>query len=312
MFQRTKVLIIGSGPAGYTAAIYAARAGMEPILVSGVEMGGQLMTTTDVDNWPGEPDGVTGPELMLRMNAHAMKFVRQFETDHIVDIDTSVMPFVVKGENKSYLADTVIIATGATAQYLNLPGESKLKGRGLSACATCDGFFYKGQDVAVVGGGNTAVEEALYLSGIANHVTLIHRRDTLRAEFLLQKKLNEQVETGKISILWNTELKDYRQSGSELVGLALENTESCILMDLPVSGVFMSIGHSPNTQFLKGKAELQHGFIKVGTSHSEFPTMTSIPGIFAAGDVADSRYRQAITSAGVGCMAALDAERWLN
>lgn len=310
MTLRTKVLIIGSGPAGYTAAIYAARAGMDPILVSGTEIGGQLMTTTDVDNWPGEPSGVTGPDLMVRMNEHTLKFVTHFEMDRIQSISTS-SPFVIQGENQQYIADSVIIATGATARYLGLTDELHLRGRGVSACATCDGFFYKGQDVAVVGGGNTAVEEALYLAGIARHVTLIHRRDALSAEYLLQNKFDDQVRKGKISVLWNTELKGYRISSGDLIGLALENKVDETLMDLPVKGVFMAIGHTPNTEFLQGQAELEHGFVKTG-SYAEFPTMTTIPGIFAAGDVADARYRQAITSAGAGCMAALDAERWLQ
>ncbi|MBC8944956.1 thioredoxin-disulfide reductase [Xenorhabdus indica] len=308
----TKVLIIGTGPAGYTAAIYAARAGLSPIVVSGLEVGGQLMNTSDVENWPGEPRGTTGPELMLRMDNHAKEFISEIIHDHIVSIDFDARPFLVSGEKNEYQAESIIIATGSTARYLNLPGENKLYGQGLSACATCDGFFFKGQDVAVIGGGNTAVEEALYLSNIARRVFLIHRRDQLKAEKILQDRLMAKVKQGKIDILWNTEVKGYIEYQGQFKGLALINKIDDILCDLPIGGCFMAIGHTPNTKFLQNKLELNDGYIVVNGKSHHLETMTSISGVFAAGDVADNKYRQAITSAGSGCMAALDAEKWLQ
>ncbi|OTA18280.1 thioredoxin reductase [Xenorhabdus vietnamensis] len=308
----TKVLIIGTGPAGYTAAIYAARAGLYPIIVSGLEVGGQLMNTVEVENWPGEQGGTTGPELMLRMDKHTKEFVPEITNDHIVSIDFDSKPFLVSGEKNEYQAESIIIATGSTARYLNLPDENKLRGRGLSACATCDGFFFKRQDVAVIGGGNTAVEEALYLSNIARRVFLIHRRDQLRAEKILQDRLMAKVREGKIDILWNTEVKNYIEYQGAFKGLALINKADDILFDLPISGCFMAIGHTPNTEFLQNRLKLNGGYIIVNGKYQNFETMTSIPGIFAAGDVADNKYRQAITSAGSGCMAALDAEKWLQ
>ncbi|KMJ43259.1 thioredoxin reductase [Xenorhabdus khoisanae] len=308
----TKVLIIGTGPAGYTAAIYAARAGFSPIVVSGLELGGQLMNTTDVENWPGEPGGTTGPDLMLRMDKHAKEFIPEIINDQIVSINFDSKPFLVSGEKNEYQAESIIIATGSTARYLNLPNENKLHGKGLSSCATCDGFFFKGQDVAVIGGGNTAVEEALYLANIARRVFLIHRRAELRAEKILQDRLMAKVSEGKIDILWNTEVKGYIEYQDDFKGLALINTFDNILFDLPISGCFMAIGHNPNTGFLQNKLNLNNGYIIVNGRSHHFETMTSIPGVFAAGDVADDKYRQAITSAGSGCMAALDVGKWLQ
>ncbi|WP_368666833.1 NAD(P)/FAD-dependent oxidoreductase [Xenorhabdus sp. PB62.4] len=297
---------------GYTAAIYAARAGLSPIVVSGLEVGGQLMNTSDVENWPGEPGGTTGPELMLRMDNHTKEFVPEIINDHIVSVDFNVTPFLVSGEKNKYQAESIIIATGSTARYLNLPAENNLQGKGLSACATCDGFFYKGQDVAVIGGGNTAVEEALYLSNIARRVFLIHRRDELRAEKILQDRLMAKVKEEKVDILWNTEVKAYIEYQGKFKGLALTNKIDGLLYDLPIGGCFMAIGHTPNTAFLQNKLKLKERYIIVNGKSQPLETMTSTSGVFAAGDVADSKYRQAITFAGSGCMSALDAEKWLH
>lgn len=312
MLMSTNVLIIGTGPAGYTAAIYAARAGLNPIIVSGLEQGGQLMNTSEIENWPGEPEGTTGPALMSRMEKHTKEFVPNIINDIILSIQPNCWPFQVTGENNVYHANSIIVATGSTARYLGLPDEQSLIGKGLSACATCDGFFFKDKDVAVVGGGNTAVEEALFLSNIARRVFLIHRRDQLRAEDILQKRLQTQVDQGKIDIIWNTEVRSYIKYNDEFKGLALINRQDNIEFDLPISGCFMAIGHTPNTQFLVEQVHTKEGYITVEGKSSLFETMSSIPGIFAAGDVADAKYRQAITSAGSGCMAALDTQKWLQ
>jgi len=311
--KHCRVLILGSGPAGYSAAVYAARANLSPVLVTGVEQGGQLMTTTDVDNWPGDDAGVLGPELMERMRRHAERFDTEIVFDHIHAVDLSHRPFTLQGDNGSYTCEALIIATGATARYLGLPSEEKFKGRGVSACATCDGFFYRGQPVAVIGGGNTAVEEALYLSNIASHVTLVHRRDTLRAEKIMQQKLFEKAGPGgNVTLLWDHVVDEALGDDSGLTGVRVRSTkDASVTRDLAVSGMFVAIGHTPNTGIFEGQLEMTHGYIEVGGQHGP-ATATSVPGVFAAGDVSDPIYRQAVTSAGSGCMAALDAERWLE
>ena len=312
--KHCRLLILGSGPAGYTAAIYAARANLNPVLVTGVEQGGQLMTTTDVENWPGEPEGVQGPELMERMRLHVENFNTEIVFDQIHTADLGQRPFTLTGDGGTYTCDALIIATGSSARYLGLPSEEKFKGRGVSACATCDGFFYKNQPVAVVGGGNTAVEEAIYLSNICSHVTLIHRRDKFRAEKILVDRLMKRVGEGKISIEWNHVVDEILGDDNGVTGLRIKSVADDATKDLEVSGVFIAIGHTPNTGIFEGQLELDHGYIKIkGTGDNQGnATTTSVPGVFAAGDVADPVYRQAVTSAGTGCMAALDAERFLE
>jgi len=305
--KHCRLLILGSGPAGYTAAVYAARAALEPVLVTGIEQGGQLTTTTDVDNWPGDDQGVQGPELMVRMQKHAERFGTEIVFDHIHTTDLSQRPFKLIGDAGEYTADALIIATGASAKYLGMESEEAFKGRGVSACATCDGFFYKGQPVAVVGGGNTAVEEALYLSNIASKVTVIHRRDSFRSEKILSNKLLKKAEEGNVEILWDHTLDEVIGDDAGVTGIRVKSTKDDKPQEVDVQGVFIAIGHQPNTGIFKGQLEMEHDYIilKKGTE-------TSIPGVFAAGDVSDPIYRQAVTSAGAGCMAALDAERFLD
>jgi len=306
------VLILGSGPAGYTAAVYAARANLEPVLITGIAQGGQLMTTTEVDNWPADVMGVQGPELMQRFQQHAERFNTQIVLDHIAEVDLSRRPFTLKGDAGTYTCDALVIATGASARYLGLPSEQAFMGRGISACATCDGFFYRGEDVCVVGGGNTAVEEALYLSNIANKVHLIHRRDKFRAEPILVDKLMERVASGKMELhLWQT-LDEVLGDDSGVTGVRLRSTQDDSTRELTVKGCFIAIGHQPNTQIFEGQLEMKNGYIVTRGGLDGLATMTSVPGVFAAGDVQDHVYRQAITSAGTGCMAALDAQRFLE
>ncbi len=311
--KHCRVLILGSGPAGYAAAVYAARANLQPVLVSGMEQGGQLMTTTDVDNWPGDVEGLQGPALMERMLKHAQRFNTEVINDHIHKANLSVRPFVLEGDYHSYTCDALIIATGATAMYLGLPSEETFKGRGVSACATCDGFFYRGKDVAVIGGGNTAVEEALYLSNIASKVTLVHRRDTLRSEKILQDHLFQKAREGKIEIVWNFTVDEVLGDDSGVNGLRIRSTkDAATVKDLALSGIFIAIGHRPNTALFDGQLEMRNGYITVKSGLHGNATATSVEGVFAAGDVADQVYRQAITSAGSGCMAALDAEKYID
>ena len=310
--QHHRLLILGSGPAGYTAAIYAARANLKPALITGIEVGGQLTTTTDVDNWPGDVEGLQGPELMQRMLQHAERFDTSIVHDHIHSVDFSGKPLLMTGDNGSYSADAVIIATGASAQYLGLPSEQAYLGRGVSACATCDGFFYRDQDVAVIGGGNTAVEEALYLSNIASKVTLVHRRDQLRAEAILQDRLFEKAEQGKIELAWDHVLEEVLGDDHGVTGMRIAHTLSDARREIALHGVFIAIGHKPNTDMFAGQLDMTNGYLHVRSGTNGLATQTSIPGVFAAGDVADHVYRQAITSAGFGCMAALDAERFLE
>lgn len=311
-FIHHKLIILGSGPAGYTAAIYAARANLNPVILTGMEQGGQLTTTTDVDNWPGDQNGVQGPELMVRMQEHAERFDTDVIFEHIETTDLSEKPYKLFGNSANYTCDALIIATGATAQYLGLESEEKFMGKGVSACATCDGFFYRGKEVAVIGGGNTAIEEALYLSNIASKVTLIHRRDKLRGEKILQDKLLERAENGNINILWNTTLEEVLGDDSGVTGLRLQSTEDNSEQQLDVAGVFIAIGHKPNTGIFQGQLDMKDGYIIIQSGLEGNATQTSLPGVFAAGDVADHVYRQAVTSAGFGCMAALDAERFLD
>ena len=307
-----KVLILGSGPAGYTAAVYAARANLKPVLITGMAQGGQLMTTTDVDNWPADSAGVQGPELMKRFLDHAERFQTRVVFDHINTVDFAKRPFTLIGEAARYTADTLVIATGASAKYLGLPSEEAFMGRGVSGCATCDGFFYKGQEVCVVGGGNTAVEEALYLSNIASKVHLIHRRDKFRAEAILVDKLMDKVAAGKMQLhLWNT-LDEVLGDATGVTGVRIRSTEHGGTSELKLQGCFIAIGHQPNTDIFKGQLEMKDGYIITRTGLNGMATMTSVPGVFAAGDVQDHVYRQAITSAGTGCMAALDAQRFLE
>ncbi|HEX2583970.1 MAG TPA: thioredoxin-disulfide reductase [Steroidobacteraceae bacterium] len=308
----SRLIILGSGPAGYAAAVYAARANRKPLLITGLEAGGQLMTTTEVDNWPGDPHGLTGPGLMERMRAHAERFNTQIVNDHINKVDLSKRPFVLEGDSGTYTCDALIVATGATAKYLGLPSEQEYRGRGVSACATCDGFFFRNQKVAVIGGGNTAVEEALYLSNIASHVTLVHRRDKLRSEKILQDHLFAREKEGKVSILWNHAVDEVLGDSSGVTGLRVAATADNAKRDLDLTGVFIAVGHAPNTQLFDGQLELNNGYIVVKSGSSGNATATSVPGVFAAGDVADHVYRQAITSAGTGCMAALDADKYLD
>jgi len=311
--QHCRVLILGSGPAGYSAAVYAARANLNPVIVTGIEQGGQLMTTTDVDNWPGDVEGLQGPELMERMLRHAKRFNTEIVNDHIHTADLSVRPFLLQGDYRDYTCDALIIASGATAMYLGLPSEEAFKGRGVSACATCDGFFYRGKDVAVVGGGNTAVEEALYLSNIANKVSLVHRRDSLRAAKILQDHLFGKAEEGKIDLLWDHVVDEVLGDDAGVNGLRIRSTKDELkTQDLDLSGVFIAIGHSPNTGLFTDQLDMRNGYITIKTGLTGDATATSIAGVFAAGDVADQVYRQAITSAGAGCMAALDAEKYLD
>ena len=310
--QHAKVLILGSGPAGYTAAVYAARANLSPVLITGMAQGGQLMTTTDVDNWPADVHGVQGPDLMQRFLEHAERFKTQVVFDHINEVDFSKRPFTLKGDSGTYTCDSLIIATGASAKYLGLPSEQAFMGRGVSGCATCDGFFYRGEETAVIGGGNTAVEEALYLSNIASKVTLVHRRDKFKAEPILIDKLMDKVKAGKIELkLFNT-LDEVLGDASGVTGIRLKNTQSGATEDVTLKGCFIAIGHSPNTDIFKGQLEMKDGYIVTKSGLQGFATMTTVPGVFAAGDVQDHVYRQAITSAGTGCMAALDAQRFLE
>ncbi len=310
--KHARLIILGSGPAGYSAAVYAARANLNPVLISGAEPGGQLMTTTDVDNWPGDVEGLQGPALMERMRRHAERFDTEVVIDHIDEVDLKVRPFRLRGGSTLYTCDALIIATGASARYLGLDSEEAYKGRGVSACATCDGFFYRNQDVAVVGGGNTAVEEALYLSNIAGSVTLIHRRDALRAEKILQDKLFARAKEGKVKLLWDHVVDEVLGDEQGVTGLAVTSTRSGEHRRVDVTGAFIAIGHTPNTGIFEGQLEMRGGYIVVKSGIDGDATATSVPGVFAAGDVADHVYRQAITSAGSGCMAALDAERWLD
>ena len=312
--QHHRLLILGSGPAGYTAAVYAARAALEPALITGIEVGGQMTTTTDVDNWPGDELGVQGPELMERMRRHAERFGTTMIRDHINRAELGQRPFLLHGDSGSYSCDALIIATGASAKYLGLPSEDAYKGRGVSACATCDGFFYRNKPVAVIGGGNTAVEEALYLSNIASHVTVVHRRDRFRAEKILAHRLQDKSTSGNVTLLWNHVLDEVLGDASGVTGIRVRHVDNGTAAELAVHGTFIAIGHQPNTAPFAGQLDMDGGYIKVagsGRGHG-FATETSVPGVFAAGDVADPVYRQAITSAGAGCMAALDAERYLE
>jgi thioredoxin reductase (NADPH) len=308
----SRLIILGSGPAGYSAAVYAARANRSPLLITGLEQGGQLMTTTEVDNWPGDVEGLQGPGLMDRMRRHAERFNTKLVNDQIHSARLGARPFALEGDSGIYTCDTLIIATGATAKYLGIPSEEVFKGKGVSACATCDGFFFRNQRVAVIGGGNTAVEEALYLSNIAAHVTLIHRRDRLRSEKILQDRLMDRVATGKVSIRWNHEVDEILGDDSGVTGLRIRAVGGGSSEDLPLTGVFIAIGHSPNTSLFTDQLAMRGGYLTVHSGNDGNATATSMAGVFAAGDVADSVYRQAITSAGSGCMAALDADRYLE
>lgn len=310
--KHSRLIILGSGPAGYTAAVYAARANLKPLMITGIQPGGQLTTTTEVDNWPGDVEGLTGPALMERMQKHAERFDTQVVFDHIHTAELQQRPFILKGDSATYSCDALIIATGASAQYLGLPSEEAFAGRGVSACATCDGFFYRNQVVAVIGGGNTAVEEALYLSNIAKEVHLIHRRDKLRSEKILQDKIMDKAANGNIRLHWNHTLEEVLGDASGVTGVRLKSTLSGEEHKLELSGVFIAIGHKPNTDLFQGQLEMRDGYLKVRGGSEGDATSTTIPGVFAAGDVADHVYRQAITSAGAGCMAALDAEKFLD
>ncbi|MDD1781245.1 thioredoxin-disulfide reductase [Enterovibrio sp. ZSDZ35] len=310
--KHSSLLILGSGPAGYTAAVYAARANLNPVMVTGLQQGGQLTTTTEVENWPGDAEGLTGPALMERMKEHAEKFDTEILFDHINETDLSQRPFRLKGDNGEYTCDALIIATGASAQYLGMESEENFKGRGVSACATCDGFFYRNQKVAVIGGGNTAVEEALYLSNIASEVHLIHRRDTFRAEKILVSRLMDKVENGNIVLHTDRVLDEVLGDDMGVTGVRIKNTQSDATEELDVMGLFVAIGHKPNTSIFEGQLDMHNGYIKVQSGLEGNATQTSVEGVFAAGDVMDHIYRQAITSAGTGCMAALDAERFLD
>ena len=310
--QHHRLLILGSGPAGYTAAIYAARANLKPVLITGMAQGGQLMTTTDVENWPADFEGLQGPDLMERFLKHAERFDTKIIFDHINAVDFKQRPFLLKGDSVSYTCDALIISTGASAQYLGLPSEEAFMGRGVSGCATCDGFFYKGQDVCVVGGGNTAVEEALYLSNIAKHVTVVHRRDKFRSEKILQDRLLAKEREGKVTILWNHTLDEVLGDKTGVTGVRLKSTTDGATRDLSLQGCFIAIGHKPNTDIFEGQLEMANGYIITQTGLKGNATATSVPGIFAAGDVQDHVYRQAITSSATGCMAALDADKYLE
>jgi thioredoxin reductase (NADPH) len=310
--RHRRLIILGSGPAGYTAAVYAARANRKPMLIMGLEQGGQLMTTTDVDNWPGDAEGLQGPALMQRMRSHAERFGTELIADHISHVDLARRPLLLSGDEGRYSCDALIIATGASARYLGLPSEERFRGRGVSACATCDGFFFKGQRVAVIGGGNTAVEEALYLSHLAAHVTLIHRRDRLRAEKILQERLREREREGKVSLLWHHRVEEILGDDTGVNGVRVRSALTDEGHDIAVSGVFIAIGHTPNTALFEGQLAMRGGYLTVRGGSDGDATATSVPGVFAAGDVADHVYRQAVTSAGSGCMAALDADRYLE
>lgn len=306
------LIILGSGPAGYSAAVYAARANLKPVLITGLAQGGQLMTTTDVDNWPADADGVQGPELMERFLKHAERFGTDIVFDHINRVQLKEKPFTLTGDSATYTCDALVIATGASARYLGLPSESAFMGKGVSACATCDGFFYKGEDVAVVGGGNTAVEEALYLGNIAKTVTLIHRRDKLRAEAIMVDKLMDRVKNGNLRVEWNQNLDEVLGDKTGVTGIRIKGTTESSTKEIPLKGVFIAIGHTPNTQIFEGQLDMANGYIKTQSGNNGNATATSVPGVFAAGDVQDHVYRQAVTSAGSGCMAALDAQKYLE
>ena len=310
--NHSRLIILGSGPAGYTAAVYAARANLAPTLITGLQMGGQLTTTTEVDNWPGDVHGLTGPALMERMREHAERFGTNIVFDHINRVDLGSRPFVLHGDSATYSCDALIIATGASAKYLGLPSEEAFKGRGVSACATCDGFFYRGQDVCVIGGGNTAVEEALYLANFARHVHVIHRRDSFRSEKILADRLLERAKTGNVTIHWHSETDEILGDDTGVTGIRIKNVNDGSTQDLALTGVFVAIGHTPNSGIFDGQLEMKDGYLKVHSGTEGNATQTSVEGVFAAGDVADHIYRQAITSAGSGCMAALDAERFLD
>jgi thioredoxin reductase (NADPH) len=310
--RHSRLVILGSGPAGYTAAIYAARANRQPLLITGLEQGGQLMTTTEVENWPGDAEGLLGPGLMDRMKHHAERFGVEMVNDHIASVDLKRRPFHLKGEAGEYTCDALIIATGASARYLGLESETKFRGKGVSACATCDGFFYRDQPVAVVGGGNTAVEEALYLANLASHVTLIHRRDKLRSEKILQDRLFALADGGKVTLLWDHVVEEVLGDETGVTGVRVRSVKDEAAQDITVPGVFIAIGHTPNTEIFAGQLDMKGGYITVKSGTSGDATATSVPGVFAAGDVADHVYRQAVTSAGTGCMAALDADRYLE
>jgi thioredoxin reductase (NADPH) len=310
--EHRRLIILGSGPAGYSAAVYAARANRKPLLITGTEQGGQLMITTDVDNWPGDVEGLQGPDLMARMRRHAERFATEIVADQVHTVRLGQRPFELVGDTGSYSCDALIIATGASAQYLGLPAEERYRGRGVSACATCDGFFFRGQRVAVIGGGNSAIEETLYLSNLAEHVTLVHRRDRLRGEKILQDRLMERVRAGKVEIIWNHTVEDILGNEQGVNGLRLQSTSGAGARDLAISGVFIAIGHRPNTEIFAGQLEIKGGYLQVHSGSGGDATATSVAGVFAAGDVADHVYRQAVTSAGSGCMAALDADRYLE
>jgi thioredoxin reductase (NADPH) len=310
--KHCRLLILGSGPAGYSAAVYAARANLKPVLVTGLQQGGQLMTTTEVDNWPGDAHGLMGPDLMARMQAHAERFETEIVFDHIHTADLSQRPFRLKGDSGEYTADALVIATGASAKYLGIPSEQKFMGKGVSACATCDGFFFREQDVAVIGGGNTAVEEALYLSNIARKVYLVHRRDKLRAEKILQDKLFAKQQAGKIEIIWDHGVDEVLGDDMGVNGMRIRGLKTDVPREIALQGFFVAIGHTPNTSLFEGSLAMRNGYITVKSGNEGNATLTSVPGVFAAGDVADQVYRQAITSAGSGCMAALDAEKFLD
>ncbi len=310
--KHAKLLILGSGPAGYTAAVYGARANLSPVIITGMEQGGQLMTTTDVDNWPGDNDGVQGPELMERMQKHAERFDTEIIFDQIHTVKLEEAPFTLIGDSGTYTCDSLVISTGASAMYLGLESEEAFKGKGVSACATCDGFFYRGKKVAVIGGGNTAVEEALYLSNIASEVVLVHRRDALRSEKILQGELFEKEKNGNVTIMWDSVLDEVLGDDTGVTGMRVKNVKSDDTQDIDLHGVFIAIGHKPNTGIFKGQLEMNGGYIKVQSGLEGNATATSVPGVFAAGDVMDHVYRQAVTSAGTGCMAALDAEKYVD
>ena len=310
--KHSRFLIVGSGPAGYTAAIYGARANLQPVVITGLEQGGQLTTTTDVENWPGEAEGLQGPDLMQRMLEHAERFDTQVVFDHIHTTDLQQRPFRLEGDSGVYTADALVIATGASAKYLGLPSEEAFKGKGVSACATCDGFFYRGRKVAVIGGGNTAVEEALYLSNIASEVVLVHRRDELRSEKILQDRLFDRERNGNVTILWDHVLDEVLGDDSGVTGMRVRNVQTEATSEIDLAGVFIAVGHAPDTGIFEGQLEMNGGYIKIHSGTEGYATATSVPGVFAAGDVQDHIYRQAVTSAATGCMAALDAERYLT
>jgi len=307
-----RLIILGSGPAGYTAAVYAARANLKPVMITGLEVGGQLMTTTEVDNWPGDVHGLMGPDLMARLQKHAERFETGFIYDHIHTVDLKNKPYTLVGDQGSYTCDALIIATGASAKYLGMESETAFRGKGVSACATCDGFFYKGQEVAVIGGGNTAVEEALYLANIASKVTIVHRRDKFKGEKILHDKLFKKAAEGKVEIIWDSTLDEVLGDASGVTGMRVKNLKTGAAREIDLKGVFIAIGHSPNTGIFEGQLDMQGGYIQVKSGSGGDATATSVPGVFAAGDVQDHVYRQAITSAGTGCQAALDAERYLD